>query len=145
MFIPIIVIFGGVWITVVAWRDLVLSWQSREWPFVIGCVTEKRILEGICTGITNTGTGAPITRRWKELELVYAYRVNDVDYSSTRFDFSGYGLRLNTHYYEDNEEVRVYYCPADPSIAVLQPGVRSNLLFGPMLVVTGLGCMAFFF
>ena len=138
MTVAVLIILGGVWITIVGRHDLALAWQSRHWPHVRGRITAKHILEGLCAGISTDGTKAPTVLKWKELELEYSYEVSDIIYSSRRFDFSGYGLRLNTHYYEDDEEVVVYYLPQDPSVSVLHPGLRSNLVFGPLVIVAGI-------
>jgi hypothetical protein len=138
----IIFLFGFI-VTYLARRELLLAWSSLRWPSVTGHVLEKRTKQGLCVGFTTDGTGAPTTRRWKELEIVYAYTVAGENYSSTQIDFSGFGLAGNTHYYEDNEPVTVFYCPGDPSIAVLRPGFRLTMLFGPGLILSGI-CLGFY-
>ena len=140
-FLLLAMIACGVWLSVINRRDIVLAWQSRKWPVAAGQITEKGVLSGISIG-TDTTTGLPIEVLWKDLYLIYCYRVGEWTHIGNQFDFSGCGLRLNTHYYELKERVSVYYCPNDPSIAVLRPGMRSNLLFGPLLIITGLCCMA---
>src|SRR5438046_10193654 len=115
-----LLIIGGLWITISSRQDIALAWQSRSWPHVTGRIIEKRVHEGLCTGMSSDGTYAPVTQRWVDVELVFAYSVAGIDYTSTRFDFSGFGQRFNSHYYEDDAKVYVYYCPTNPSISVLR-------------------------
>jgi hypothetical protein len=145
MLFAIAALVAGVWIIVIERRDLALAWQSRRWPSVIGRITDKRFHRGEFLGMTNDGTGAPVVGKWLEVELVYSYQVAGTEYSSTRFDFSGYGRRFSSRYYEDDEEVPVYYCPSNPSNAVLHPGLHDTLFVGPLLILGGLGFLPFLF
>ena len=92
-------------------------------------------------GISNDGTMAPVNRRFKEIDFVYRYSVMSQTYESSQFDFSAVGWHGSTHYVDD--EVAVYYCPTDPSIAVLRPGVHVTLLIGPLFTVLGIGILAY--
>ncbi len=105
---------------------------------VTGYIAEKVFREGLCTDLGNDGTFAPQLRKWKEMDLLYRYRAIDKDYSSTKFDFGIRGLHSSSHYYEDGEKVAVYYCPDDPKLAVLRPGIRSEQLVGPVLIILGI-------
>ena len=84
---------------------------------------------------------APVNRRFKEIDFVYRYSVMNQTYESSRFDFSAMGWHDSTHHVDD--EVAVYYCPTDPSVAVLRPGVHVTLLIGPVFTFLGIGILAY--
>jgi hypothetical protein len=69
---------GGLWITFVERYNIALSWQSRDWPWVMGHIQGTEILSGTCVGLSNTGTDAPVVRHWKELQLMYTYNVANI-------------------------------------------------------------------
>jgi hypothetical protein len=50
-----------------------------------------------------------------------------------------------THYYDEGDDVTVYYSPANPTVAVLRPGLNASLLVGPTLVALGLGFIVYGF
>ena len=141
--VAILIMLGGLFTTYLSRRELMLAWRSRQWPSIIGHVSGKRILEGVCDGLSTDGTSAPEARRWKELEIIYSYTVAGVEHSSSQIDFSGFGLVGDTHYYDEGEQLTVFYCPSDPAIAVLRPGIRFSMLFGPIVILIGL-CAAFY-
>lgn len=128
---------GGV-ITFFTRKDFALSWNSRRWPKAVGRISEKVTQEGTSVGLTTDGTFAPNSNSWRETVPVYTYSVEGKQYSSSRFDLSNAGWWANSRYYEDDEQVAVYYNPAQPSISVLRPGTPANLYIGPLMLIGGL-------
>ena len=118
-------------------NDLRLAWRSRRWPTVPGHVVEKRELKGICATIAGDGTSAPTTRKWREIEIVYTYKVDGVAYTSNRLDFSGYGW-WGSKFYKDGARVVVHYDPVSPSMAVLRPGIHLDMLWAQVIAVAGI-------
>jgi len=118
----LIVICIGVFLAFLCRNELMLTWQSRRWPQVMGQIVDTEITEGVGVGVSETGTGAPADHPFRIVEKVYAYCVSEKSYRSSRLSFSARGWIENEQYYEDGSQVPVYYCPTDPSIAVLKPG-----------------------
>jgi hypothetical protein len=128
----------GVFLAYLCRKELILAWASRRWPHTTGQVSGSVVHEGITQGMTADGTLAPMDKHFREIDLVFSYSVAGQSYQSSRFSFSAMGWQENTRYYNEGDEVTVYYCPATPSIAVLQPGLKPGLLAGPVLVALGL-------
>lgn len=121
--------------------ELKLSWLSRRWPSAAGRIGGSIVYEGVCQGSTSEGTQAPTGRRYKELDYVVFYSVFGEDYKTSRLDFSPMGWHSSTHYVGD--KVTVFYCPSNPSIAILQPGLHPILLIGPVFVFLGTGLLIY--
>ncbi len=143
IFIPVLLVLVGIFLTYLCRKELALAWASRHWPRTTGQICGSIVHEGIGLGMTTDGTMAPADSHFREIELVFTYLVSGQRYESSRFSFSARGWQENTHYYEEGEEVTVYYCPKVPSIAVLQPGMPLGLLAGPGLVALGLGIVIY--
>lgn len=105
--------------------------ESTNWPSV-----EGRILSSIVAS-SSTRTGV-VGRRWVTVyyaAIDYTYRVDGKRYQSNRIRFTGdegSGARSSTTRHAAQEEtkqyprrmaVRVYYDPAHPAEAVLEPGL----------------------
>ena len=89
--------------------------------------------------MTTDGTYAPKDTPFREVDWIMHYSVGGKSFASSRFSFTSTGWRGNTRYLEEGAEIEVYYCPTDPSVAVARPGLRPNLLLGPLLLLLGLG------
>ncbi len=123
-------IFLGVCLCIVgagltyAWREhLILRWRSRHWPSTVG---------NICGRVEHA----------REIDWVYAFKVADRLYVSSRFDFSESGWEENDRYPEHGSEVKVYYCPSEPSVAVLRRRLPLVALLGPYVIVCGVAVQA---
>ena len=145
IFVAAILIPIGVFLTHLCRKELVLSWASRRWPHTTGRVSGRIVSEGIVQGISTDGTFAPAERPFREVDLVFTYSVAGQTYQSSRFSFSAIGWQENTHYYDDGDEVTVYYSPVNPTVAVLRPGLDVSLLAGPSLVALGWGFIVYGF
>ena len=137
-----IVLLGGL-LAYFCRKELALAWQSRGWPQAIGHISGRVVHEGVGLGTSTDGTMAPMEQRFREIDLLYSYPVAGQTYESSRLSFSAGGWWENTKYYDEGDEVAVYYCPSDPSIAVLQPGFTPTLLTGPFIFALGLGAFAY--
>ncbi|MGA2555133.1 MAG: DUF3592 domain-containing protein [Verrucomicrobiota bacterium] len=133
----------GVFLTYLCRKELVLSWSSHRWPHTIGQISGRNVFTGIYRDMANDGTFAPVDRPFRDVDLVFTYSVAGQSYQSSRFSFASIGWQENTQYYDTGDEVTVYYCPTDPSIAVLQRGPNLSLLAGPTVVALGLGLLVY--
>jgi hypothetical protein len=143
IFIGLLLIGIGAWLTYLCRQELALAWQSRRWPQTVGYICDAVVHEGVGAGLTADGTFAPEEKPFRELDLVFGYTVAGQTYRSSRFSFSAMGWRENTRYLDAGAEVTVHYCPSDPSIAVLRPGLNPGLLTGPILLFFGFGFLLY--
>ena len=98
---------------------------STQWPVTAGVVTESRL------GRSRSGN-----RSTYSPEIRYAYEVDGQAYRSERVYFSGIDLSGDrdtalqiTARFAVGRSVDVFYHPRDPSLAVLQPGIRRETVF----------------
>lgn len=102
--------------------------ESLLWPYVTGKITTANIITG-----NDDGT------RVHTASVQYTYEVNGHSYCSSRISFGdsskGFLWGNNSVYkreeiaqyfyrYPKNASVKVYYNPADPEMAVLEPGTN---------------------
>jgi len=99
---------------------------SLSWPSVDGEISHSAVLYQTST---NSSTGETSTYK---ADIAYRYKVQGKSYSSSRIallDLASSSRNAQTvvDRYPDNASVQVYYNPADPSDAVLEPGESSGL------------------
>lgn len=128
----------GTWLTYVCRRELALAWQSLRWPVTEGRITGTTVHDGVTMGLATDGTNAPTMQDFRMTEWIYSYEVAGQSYSSSRYSFSVAGWRENERYLEEGDEVRVYYCASDPTVAVLRRGPNAGLMTGPAVLVFGI-------
>ncbi len=139
----ILVVTAGAGLTYACRKELVPAWQSRRWPTTLGNICGTVVHEGVRVGVTNDGTGAPTDQVFRVTDWVFTYGVAGQWYKSSRFSFSAEGWQENDQYLEEGAEVKVYYCPSDPAVAVLRPGPSPGLLTGPAILVLGLALLVY--
>lgn len=100
--------------------------ESLSWPSTDGEISHSAVLYQTSTNPStgNTSTYKP--------DIAYRYKVHDRSYSSSRIALMD--LASSPRYaqnivdrYPDNSSVQVYYNPANPAEAVLEPGESSGL------------------
>jgi hypothetical protein len=134
----------GVLLVVLARREITLAWQSRRWPHTTGRICDILVREGVAPGMTTDGTGAPTLGTFREVELMFSYPVSGRWYQSSRYSFAASGWQANTQRYDEGDEVTVYYCPSDPSMSVLRPGLIGGLWGGPFFLAVGVAVLAYY-
>ncbi|MCP5524629.1 MAG: DUF3592 domain-containing protein [Verrucomicrobiales bacterium] len=136
-----IIALGG-WLTYACRWDLFHAWKSPRWPTTPGWISGTVVYEGTALGSATDGTNAPTMAEFRMKEWVFRYEVAGQHYSSTQFSFSTSGWRENDRFLQEGDEVKVYYCPSNPSVAVLRPGLNAGLLAGPMVLFFGVMALA---
>ena len=122
-------------------KDLRLAWQSKSWPQTTGYWHDVMADDGEALGL-DVFTHAPTQQAYRHSFKVYSYLVENEEYYSGRLSIGG-GEMYDRHF-EEGEEVTVYYCPTDPSVSVLTPGVTGGLIGEPLSAAIGLGCVLLF-
>ena len=95
---------------------------SRRWPTTLGRILVSEVSSQFSTLAKVPGTYVP--------RIVYEYRVGGQTYRGTRYNLLGAGLVniekawARHRRLQDSTEVTVWYDPADPACAVLEPGAR---------------------
>ena len=137
---------------------------SAQWPTAPGLITtsaiiEERIEDKVKTDGDEDTTGFQQNRQRFTLryrvDLHFVYRVGQRDYVGTTWAWGWtpfYGRRelaeQVTSQYAKGQKVTVYYDPAQPDIAVLEPanlqGSLAPLVFGAICAVGGAALLAFF-
>jgi hypothetical protein len=136
--------FGGgllcIWLQI---RAFVRAKASRAWPETRGVVTKAAVQE-----IVTTDDDTPSRSYMPRLEYSYLVAGKRQSHSRIRFGtgiystgFRFYPRRLMRPY-SVGQAVKVFYDPADPSVAVLEPGKTGRehlfmaaLLFGFAIVI----------
>ena len=131
LLIFLIFFFTLAWLEVLRPQCLALKWRnaSKQWPKVKGKITIADLEKGF-------------NRDGFSTDIWYEYTVNTIDYASHRIAL---GVFLETFredamktlkQYKPGQAIEVYYNPANPKMAVLQPGVPAvRMRFGIMLSV----------
>lgn len=135
---------------------------SASWPTSPGTITTSAIVEEKIEDKKADGDDTPgfsqrqqrFTLRYR-VDLRFAYRVGQRDYVGTTWAWGWtpiYGRRDQaekvTGQYSKGQQVIVYYDPAQPDIAVLEPANRQGslapLVFGAIFAVGGAVLLALF-
>jgi hypothetical protein len=135
---------------------------SAQWPTSPGTITTSAIIEEKIEDKKADGDDTPgfsqrqqrFTLRYR-VDLRFTYRVGQRDYFGTTWAWGWtpiYGRRelaeKVTGQYSKGQQVTVYYDPAQPDIAVLEPANRQGsmapLVFGAIFAVGGAVLLAFF-
>ncbi len=124
------------------------------WPTVAGKITRSRIEAKIDDNLTEVdGRHARREQELSSATVRYAYRVGDREYQSTRLYVGRPVFYSNPRVaaslvtkYPANAQVSVYYNPANPAEAVLEPSnfANANLALGVAVGFGGLGLLALF-
>lgn len=127
-------LLGGAWLSVIHGADIVKAIQSRSWPSVPG-VLRKAELEFDPEDSSYT------------VAVSYVFEIDgdQVSASVVRFgDRLAFRSKLEAikylRGYSVGRKVQVYYCPSDPSKAVLRPGasfraMRISLVGATLLLI----------
>jgi hypothetical protein len=111
-----------------AWREQRLANAARAWPRTSGQVLRSGVREIIVRSRTSTGiTTYRMVRRYTA-QVVYAYSVDGVSYQAERLRIGESIVSSDTRAaertvarYPAGSGVSVYYNPADPTDATLDP------------------------
>ena len=120
--------------------------ESVNWPTVSGSVitskTEKRT--------STEGSGSTKKTKTYDVAIIkYEYDIDGTSYTSNRIAFGGQE-RGSAHTlvskYPEGKSVKVYYDPADPEVAALEPGMKGGSYFFPIFgaVIILFGCVFVF-
>ncbi len=129
----VIFLFAGLWLAGSALRDFLMERASRHWPSIQGEIVSATIRERVSTATR----GTPATYYQPKIE--YAYTVKGKHLTASRIAFGGEGITFSSHEeadvvtykYPPGERVQVYYNPAHPATAVLEPAQVRNVF--PMM------------
>jgi hypothetical protein len=139
----LLLFFGaGIYALSVYARERKKATETKTWPSVTGKVVEAEVSEDV--QVDSEGD----RRRVFAPHVVYEYEVNGTPYRGDRIragirSFIGSRRKVEQELalYPVGSPVRVYYNPANPAEAVLQPGTSSKaaLVIGIVfLVITGM-------
>jgi len=118
------------------WLSFQQMQASSKWPSTKGKITVSKLV-----------TPNPMKSNNKKAKVLYAYRVGAGTYSGSRIKYAN-TTGSAQHYqaaliapYPVGADVDVFYDPANPKVAVLEPGggIRGYLLVLPPLILTALG------
>jgi hypothetical protein len=129
--------------------------DRAQWPTVPGTVTTSDIIEETIESKRSEDTEILRTTKRYRVDLRYTYRVGQRGYVGTNrvWEWTAvYGLREQakkvTSAYPQGKSVTVYYDPAQPGLAVLEPGNRQGslapLIFGGISAIAGALLLLFF-
>lgn len=116
--------------------------ESSHWPNVEGSVI------GASLGVTRQHRFRPLVE--------YAYRVGEKDYRCSRIQWGGLvdlpsrsaAAKVVSHY-RAGKQIKVYYNPRQPAVAVLQPGhaagIGNIVVIAPFFAAFGLFYLGFAF
>ena len=153
--LPIVAILAAVFSVVSFARAQRLASASARWPTVPGTVTMSSVIEEEIEDDSHNDKSIIRKIRRYQIDLRYAYQVGKRDFVGTMGNWGWtpvYGLREQAETlagkYRQGEPVTVYYDPAQPDHAVLEPGDRQGsmapLIFGAIFAIAGGIMLAFF-
>ncbi len=118
------------------WRAV----QSRHWPSVNGLISSSKTVTEIQA--PDRAQGDRQTRPSRTVDraaIIYDYRVGDRTYAGSTVSFGDFGSSRKGHAggivtrYPSGKMVAVFYDPARPERAVLEPGFSWSLLLAPVI------------
>lgn len=129
--------------------------DRAQWPTVPGTVTTSDIIEETIESKRSEDTEILRTTKRYRVDLRYTYRVGQRGFVGTNrvWEWAAiYGLREQaekvTDAYPRGKSVIVHYDPAQPGLAVLEPGNRQGslapLIFGGISAIAGALLLLFF-
>ncbi|RUL74560.1 DUF3592 domain-containing protein [Dyella choica] len=151
----LVFIFIGVGIISFGKNTAAKAKQSLSWPSTEGEIAHSAVLYQTDTSNdqgdafdtqTDTSNTIRATSTYKA-DIVYRYKVRGKSYSSSKISFMDFASTNNraqsvVNRYPDNSTVQVYYNPANPADAVLEPGDASGITLlyaiGSLFAVAGL-------
>jgi hypothetical protein len=130
---PAVAILGAILSLVAFVRGLRLARASARWPTAAGTITTADVIEEV-TEDTSDNDRSTIRKIYRyQVDLRYAYQVAKRDFVGTAENWGWtevYGLREVAEKaagrYTPGQPVIVYYDPAQPGNAVLEPGNRKG-------------------
>lgn len=113
--LPVVILMGGL-------GRVSMANESLEWPGVPGVITISSI-----DGNTSVGVGDSSTKTTYSPKISFEYEVEGRRYESNRVTFGNVGSSYErakqvVDRYSIGNEVVVFYDPAEPTRAVLEPG-----------------------
>lgn len=125
---------------VFSYASLTQGAASENWSTAEGTITSSSISE--------VGSKDNLTF---QAHVHYQYEINEDEYHGDRLDFNSSGMSSShrvdmqeiVRKYPAGKTVTVFYDPADPSISVLEPGVKLGAAFLIGMVCVGIGGLVF--
>ena len=149
MVIEALLLAPGLFLIALASRNIYLARRSMHWPAAEGTIDDTAVRR-VGTDTTIRVSGFEFTeppRYWQD--VLYRYEVNGRYYTGSRKCF---GWRKRTSFREEKASAEYYagtpvvvrYDPADPSRAILEPGVNLSLAVEMVIgvVLAGAGVWA---
>ena len=125
--LPLLFILLGGWVFFSGCKDIYRAYKSASWPTSPGVIQQSSIKGG-----NEDALFADIT---------YQYTIDGKNHSGQQVAFGDYGSSMSSHAhsivgrYPEGMVVTVYY-QANPEMSVLEPGVRTQAWFSPILGLT---------
>jgi hypothetical protein len=153
--LPLVAILAAVFSVVSFAKTRRLASASAGWPTVPGTITASTVIEEEIEDTSNNDKSLIRKIHRYQVDLRYAYQVGKRDFVGTtgNWGWTGiYGLRelaeSAASRYRQGQPVTVYYDPAQPGNAVLEPGdlqgSMAPLIFGAISALVGGVILAFF-
>jgi len=111
-------------------NEMIAAQKSAKWPAVPGTVKSS--------GVEWSNDGDSHDADSAYAKVIYTYRLDGDLHTSDKVLYGDYGSGDSSHadsiasQYKPGQAVTVYYDPADPSTAVLKPGINGGCLFLPV-------------
>ena len=155
--LPFVALLAAVFSVAAFVRSGRLARASARWPTAPGTITNSSVIEEVIEDRSDNNNDKSIIRKIHrfQVDLRYAYRVDKRDFVGTNVGWGWtaiYGLRelaeKAASQYTRGRPVTVYYDPAQPGNAVLEPddrqGSMAPLIFGGISAAAGSAILAFF-
>lgn len=143
--LPLLFVIVGAILVFFGARQLLRADASQSWPSVTGVVTISELGKHLGNDRDDSTTYSA--------DISYDYIVNDRDYVNGTVAFGSVQTsdpslaRLVLKRYPVGQPVTVYYNPANPRDAVLEPGLHGATwflpIFGALFLVVGVGLFFF--
>lgn len=120
MLIIILASLAGLFLTYFATNNAIDAYATKSWPTTEGTI--------IVSEVTRSSRYVP--------HIVYAYTVDDMDYSSEKIGLTNYAqykresdAKVEADKFPVNTKVTVYFNPTNAGEAILKPGIKGEHAF----------------
>ena len=129
---------AGIALTTFGTIGIVRASESTGWPSVQGKVIKSSVERESSTRSGSARTGGGSRRTSYHARVAYKYTVDGADFAGDRVAYGDHGGKRKhaqriVNRYRKGKAVAVHYRPDDPSVCLLEPGLKAQTFLMPFM------------